>query len=152
MVRRLPVSVGIVVLLAPLALVRAATSFTPLEWQQVVRKHSTEALIGQRKNTTWIRDKNRNFIDDEIEARYHRGEVVDITVELNTCLRPYLPLYDQCGGSDTSLRTPNTVAPISCSSGFCPVRGRLSILVRSGAGRVIKSVSFQDRFMSMALP
>lgn len=46
-----------------------ATPFTPLEWRQEVKKHSNKALIGQRKLTTWVRDRNRNFIDDVIERR-----------------------------------------------------------------------------------
>jgi hypothetical protein len=74
--------------LAPLAGLKAATSFTPLEWQQVVRKHANKQLIGQRKFTTWIRDKDRNFIDDNITERFHSGELVDIIVDLNTCLPP----------------------------------------------------------------
>jgi hypothetical protein len=79
------VSLGLLIVLLPLSM-RAATPFTPLEWQSVVREHSVKALVGQRKNITWIRDKNRNFIDDEIEVRYHKGEAVDIVVDLNTCL------------------------------------------------------------------
>jgi subtilisin family serine protease len=63
-----------------------ASPFTPLEWQQVVDRHSVTAHVGQRKHTTWIRDRNRNFIDDEIEARFVRGEIVDVIVDLNTCL------------------------------------------------------------------
>jgi len=65
---------------------RAASSFTPLEWQQLVRTHSIKAFVGQRKHTTWIRDKNRNFIDDEIERRFHSGQNVNVVVDLNTCL------------------------------------------------------------------
>jgi subtilisin family serine protease len=64
------------------------SSFTPLEWQKVVRKHRLSVFVGQRKHTTWIRDQNRNFIDDEIEARYHRGEVLNVVVDLNACLPP----------------------------------------------------------------
>jgi hypothetical protein len=64
----------------------SASSFTPLEWQQEVRHHAIKAYIGQRKHTTWVRDRNRNFIDDEIEARYHKGELVNIVVDLNRCL------------------------------------------------------------------
>ena len=64
------------------------SSFTPLEWQQVVRKHKVALYVGQHKNTTWIRDRNRNFIDDEIEARFHAGDVLNIVVDLNTCLPP----------------------------------------------------------------
>jgi len=63
-----------------------ASSFTPLEWQQVVEKHSIAAMVGQRKHTTWVRDRNRNFIDDEIERRFHPGEAVNIVVDLNQCL------------------------------------------------------------------
>ncbi len=64
-----------------------ASSFTPLEWQRLVEKHSISAVVGQRKNTTWVRDQNRNFIDDEIEKRFHAGEVVNV-VDLNHCLTP----------------------------------------------------------------
>ncbi len=65
-----------------------ASSFTPLEWQRLVEKHSISAVVGQRKNTTWVRDQNRNFIDDEIEKRFHAGEVVNVVVDLNHCLTP----------------------------------------------------------------
>src|ERR1700722_11698529 len=68
--------------------VARGSSFTPLEWQQVVRKHKVALYVGQHKNTTWIRDRNRNFIDDEIEARFHPGDVLNIVVDLNTCLPP----------------------------------------------------------------
>ncbi|MGH9792447.1 MAG: S8 family serine peptidase [Candidatus Acidiferrales bacterium] len=44
-------------------------------------------MVGQRKHTTWNRDRNRNFIDDEIEKRFRRGEIVDIIVDTNKCLR-----------------------------------------------------------------
>lgn len=78
--------VGVLTVFTHPLLLRGATPFTPLEWQAVVREHNTKALIGQRKNVTWVRDKNRNFIDDEIEARYRKGEAVDIVLDLNTCL------------------------------------------------------------------
>ncbi len=65
-----------------------ACKFTPLEWQQRVDRHATEALVGQRKHTTWSRDRNRNFIDDEIERRYRPGELVNVVIDLNTCLTP----------------------------------------------------------------
>ena len=68
------------------ALLANASTFTPLAWQQVVRKHRIRAFVGQRKHTTWIRDQNRNFIDDEIERRFHSGQNVNIIVDLNTCL------------------------------------------------------------------
>lgn len=66
----------------------AASSFTPLEWQKRVREHSVSAFIGQRKNISWIRDRDRNFIDDEITTRYHKGEVLNVVVDLNACLPP----------------------------------------------------------------
>jgi serine protease AprX len=65
----------------------SASTFTPLEWQQLVRTHKIKEFVGQRKHITWIRDKNRNFIDDEIEARFHSGQNVDVVVDLNTCLQ-----------------------------------------------------------------
>lgn len=43
-------------------------------------------MVGQRKHTTWNRDHNRNFIDDEIEARFRPGEIVNIVVDLNKCV------------------------------------------------------------------
>ena len=51
-----------------------ACKHTPPEWQQRVQKHALAAMIGQQKHLTWSRDRNRNFIDDEIEARFHAGE------------------------------------------------------------------------------
>lgn len=65
-----------------------ATPYTPLAWQQVVDTHSNHSFIGQRKHTTWVRDRNRNFIDDEIETRFKAGDVVNVTVDLNRCLTP----------------------------------------------------------------
>ena len=79
-------------LFGPLALVVAlagvleASSFTPLEWQQRVEKHSIASMVSQRKHLTWVRDQNRNFIDDEIEKRFKPGELVNVIVDLNTCL------------------------------------------------------------------
>lgn len=64
-----------------------ASSFTPLEWQQLVT-HANPIFEGQRKHTTWIRDQNRNFIDDEIEARFSPGTKVDVIVDFNACLTP----------------------------------------------------------------
>lgn len=68
------------------AMAAHACNHTPLEWQQRVEKHAIAAMIGQQKHLTWIRDANRNFIDDEIEARFHPGELVNIIVDLNHCL------------------------------------------------------------------
>lgn len=65
-----------------------ACKFTPLEWQRRVEKHSIPGLVGQRKHTTWIRDRNRNFVDDEIEKRFRPGELVDVIVDLNECVTP----------------------------------------------------------------
>jgi hypothetical protein len=63
-----------------------ACNHTPLEWQQPVENHAIAAMIGQQKHLTWVRDLDRNFIDDEIEARFHPGEIVNIVVDLNHCL------------------------------------------------------------------
>jgi subtilisin family serine protease len=65
-----------------------ACKHTPLEWQQRVEKHAIPAMVGQQKHLTWVRDKNHNFIDDEIEARFHAGEIVNVVVDLNHCLTP----------------------------------------------------------------
>ena len=35
--------------------------YTPLEWQAVVLSNPNPEFIGQRKNTSWVRDQNRNF-------------------------------------------------------------------------------------------
>ncbi len=74
-------------LIGPLLLgtVAEASQFTPLEWQQPVRQHGIQGMEGQRKHTTWSRDRNRNFVDDEIERRYVAGELVDVVVDLNSC-------------------------------------------------------------------
>ena len=63
-----------------------ACRFTPLEWQQTVDRHGISAYLGQRKHITWIRDQNRNFIDDVIEKTYRSGEIVNIVVDLNQCM------------------------------------------------------------------
>ena len=65
-----------------------ATAYTPLAWQSVVDGHSNPAFNGQRKHLTWVRDKNRNFVDDEIEARFRKGDRVDVILQLNHCLMP----------------------------------------------------------------
>ncbi len=65
-----------------------ACKFTPLEWQRRVETHAASQLVGQQKHTTWNRDLNRNFIDDAIDARFIPGELVDVIVNLNTCLSP----------------------------------------------------------------
>ncbi len=78
----------LVVVLAGFGVAAHAANFTPLPWQQRVEKHAVPQLVGQRKHTTWNRDLNRNFIDDEIDTRFKPGERVDVIVDLNTCLRP----------------------------------------------------------------
>ena len=65
-----------------------ATAYTPLSWQEVVKSHSNPILIGQRKHLTWVRDQNRNFIDDGIEARFGPGDRVNIIIDLNRCVPP----------------------------------------------------------------
>ena len=77
-------AVGVVLASPPGA---EAAKFTPLEWQQRVEQHVGAEFIGQRKHTTWNRDLNRNFVDDEIDARFTPGEIVDVIVDLNTCLQ-----------------------------------------------------------------
>lgn len=67
-----------------------AAQFTPLEWQQRVKQHTLSGVADQLKHTTWIRDRNRNFIDDEIETRFGPDELVDVFVNLNQCLSPRL--------------------------------------------------------------
>jgi subtilisin family serine protease len=54
---------------------------TPQAWRQVV--HADGDFRGQRKNTTWIRDGNRDFIDDEIALRFAPTDHVDNVVALN---------------------------------------------------------------------
>jgi len=66
----------------------SASPFTPLEWQQRVRQESIPGSMGQLKHLYWVRDRNRNFIDDEIESRFRPGDRVDVIIDLNTCLTP----------------------------------------------------------------
>lgn len=64
-----------------------ACKFTPLAWQQSVEQYfASPAIEGQRKHTTWVRDLDRTFIDDEIEKRFEPGSTVNVIVDLNTCL------------------------------------------------------------------
>lgn len=63
-----------------------SSPFTPIEWQQIVKKHSNKLLVGQRKHTTWVRDRDRDFIDDEIKKRHGKEDRVDIIVDLNSFL------------------------------------------------------------------
>ena len=62
-----------------------ATQYTPLSWQKRVVQHANSAVVGQRKHLTWVRDQNRNFIDDEIDRRFRPGDTVNIIVDLNKC-------------------------------------------------------------------
>jgi hypothetical protein len=63
-----------------------ACEFTPLAWQQQVKEHPVASLVGQRKNIGWSRDKNVNFVDDEIENRYKPDDIIDVVVDMNRCL------------------------------------------------------------------
>jgi len=65
-----------------------ATAYTPLAWQSVVDGHANPAFNGQRKHLAWVRDQNRNFVDDEIEKRFKKGDRLDVILQLNHCLMP----------------------------------------------------------------
>lgn len=65
-----------------------ASPYTPLAWQGKVEQHAHAPMVGQRKHLTWVRDQNRNFIDDELEASAQPGSRVDVVVDLNRCLTP----------------------------------------------------------------
>lgn len=75
----------------------AGSQFTPLAWQQPVEGHGIQGMNGQRKHTTWIRDRDRDFVDDEITRRYEKGELVDILVNLNSC-RSFKEIQARLGG------------------------------------------------------
>lgn len=70
-----------------------ASSFTPLKWQQEVKKHSNQAFVGQRKHQSWNRDQDHDFIDDEIKARFKPNQSVNVIVDLNECL-PSSAIHD----------------------------------------------------------
>jgi len=74
------VAVHSLVLLAPDP--AHAARYTPAAWRQEVAD-TIGAFEGQRKNTTWIRDRDRNFIDDMIERQFQPGDSVDVIVDLN---------------------------------------------------------------------
>lgn len=65
-----------------------ASPFTPPEWQQRVEKHAVKSMVGHRKHTTWVRDRNRNFIDDQIETFYKKEDRVDVILDLNAFIPP----------------------------------------------------------------
>jgi hypothetical protein len=65
-----------------------ACPYTPLAWQKRVEQHSMAVFVGQRKHLTWIRDQNRNFIDDRLEATARSAAALDVIVDLNRCLTP----------------------------------------------------------------
>lgn len=67
------------------AICARATAFTPLEWQQRVASNRNPVFVGQLKNISWPRDRNRDFIDDEIERRFHPGNFVNVVIDLNHC-------------------------------------------------------------------
>jgi subtilisin family serine protease len=68
-----------------------ACPLTPIEWQQVVdasghvvAEHGGRSA--RRKHANWIRDRDHDFIDDQIAAHYDATRGVDVIVELNRCL------------------------------------------------------------------
>jgi subtilisin family serine protease len=65
----------------------SAEPYTPPEWQGENTDHPDRTLRTQRKHTTWTGDRNRNFIDDEIEqARFRPDERINVVIDLNTSL------------------------------------------------------------------
>jgi subtilisin family serine protease len=64
-----------------------ATPFTPIEWQQKVEKHPNDSFINQRKHTTWVRDRDRNFIDDVIDRQMGKVKQFDVIIDLNSFLK-----------------------------------------------------------------
>lgn len=58
---------------------KAEAWYTPLAWQQLV---TSGPLQGQHKNTTWIRDRNHNFVDDIIDSFPHPPNM-SVVVDLN---------------------------------------------------------------------
>jgi len=64
------------------------SQFTPIEWQRVVQHHANRRFVGQHKHLSWVRDRNRNFIDDEIERRFHPGDHLNVIVDFNRCITP----------------------------------------------------------------
>ena len=86
--KSLVASSGLFLLLLLFCLRVDACRFTPLEWQQTVEKTQYSHLRGQRKHTTWSRDRDRDFIDDRIARYFKPGQTVDIVVALNKCVPP----------------------------------------------------------------
>ena len=78
----------VVFVVAVLALpgVAQASRFTPLEWQQPVNGYGIQSMDGQRKHTTWVRDRDRDFVDDLIVERGEPGGLVNVIIDLNDCL------------------------------------------------------------------
>lgn len=77
----------------------SACPFTPPEWQQPVggATHAETRLSRTGKHVDWIRDLDKNFIDDEIQARFHQGQKLDVIVELNRCLNAHHILEPNTG-------------------------------------------------------
>ena len=62
----------------------AAAKYTPLTWRTLVVRHPDKRFVGQRKNTTWIRDRlPHNFVDDTIDRLRGRVDSVDVIVQLS---------------------------------------------------------------------
>jgi subtilase family protein len=59
---------------------KAEAWYTPLAWQQLV---TFGPLQGQKKNITWIRDQNRNFVDDVLDSLATRTARANVIVDLN---------------------------------------------------------------------
>ncbi|HET7903433.1 MAG TPA: S8 family serine peptidase, partial [Candidatus Eisenbacteria bacterium] len=65
-----------------------AARYTPERWRTIVETHADSNFVGQRKHVGWNRDRDSNFVDDEIESRFRRGDSVNVVVELNRCALP----------------------------------------------------------------
>jgi len=64
----------------------SASPYTPLEWQREIPRESHSPLWGQRKHTSWIRDRDRDFIDDDIKRLFKLEQRINIIVDLNRLL------------------------------------------------------------------
>ena len=86
MIRRVVALYLIVVAGLGLAPPAMGARHTPLAWQQLVVSHTRRDVMGQRKNTSWIRDLNRNFIDDLIDSMFTDEDTTAIVVDFSKCV------------------------------------------------------------------
>src|SRR5688500_2502077 len=76
-----------IILFGPGLFLLPALSFsaprTPAAWQEEVSQNPVTSFVGKKKLQRWNRDKNKDFVDDEIEKNFLGDQRLNIIVDLN---------------------------------------------------------------------